>query len=162
MAEESILEEAQRLVHGPRQKDYKHPIYDYTATGRMWAAVLSKHLGVHIEDIDPRICCLMMCCVKISREAGVHKRDNNVDLAGYAECAQLVAEEQEKDVSAPEISSSDASQARLDGGVPVTQLLAGRGMAYRAESVRGTPARHDGVPEDQILRVNRYPITEGD
>lgn len=87
---ESALQEAQRLVHGARNVDYGHPIDDYTRTGRLWGAILG------IGDIDPRICCLMMAAVKISREVNAPKRDNRVDLAGYAECAQMVAERQGK------------------------------------------------------------------
>lgn len=86
--QETILEEAQRLVHGNRGADYGHPIEDYTRTGRMWGAILG------IPDIDPRLCCLMMAAVKVSREVNKHKRDNLTDLAGYAECAQMVAERQ--------------------------------------------------------------------
>lgn len=85
---ESILEEAQRLVHGARGADYGHPITDYGRTGRMWGAILG------IPDIDPRICCLMMAAVKISREVNVPKRDNRVDGAGYFECADMVAQRQ--------------------------------------------------------------------
>lgn len=85
---ESALEEAQRLVHGDRGQAYGHPIEDYTRTGRMWGAILG------LPDIDPRLCCLMMAAVKISREVNAPKRDNRVDLAGYAECAQMVAERQ--------------------------------------------------------------------
>ncbi len=85
---ETILDEAQRLVHGHRGADYGHPIEDYTRTGRMWGAILG------IPDIDPRICCLMMAAVKVSRECNKHKRDNLTDLAGYAECASMVAQRQ--------------------------------------------------------------------
>lgn len=86
--DETILQEAQRLVHGNRGADYGHPIEDYTRTGRIWGAILG------IGDIDPRIACLMMAGVKISREVNKHKRDNLTDLAGYAECASMVAERQ--------------------------------------------------------------------
>lgn len=85
---ETILDEAQRLVHGHRGADYGHPIDDYTRTGRMWGAILG------IPDIDPRLCCLMMAAVKVSRECHKHKRDNLTDLAGYAECADMVAQRQ--------------------------------------------------------------------
>jgi hypothetical protein len=87
---ETALQEAQRLVHGDRGQAYGHPIDDYTRTGRMWGAIQG------VPDIDPRICCLMMAAVKISREVNAPKRDNRVDLAGYAECAQMVAERQGK------------------------------------------------------------------
>lgn len=91
---ESALQEAQRLVHGDRGAAYGHPIDDYTRTGRMWGAVLG------IPDIDPRLCCLMMAAVKISREVNAPKRDNRVDLAGYAECAEMVAERQSRPLGA--------------------------------------------------------------
>lgn len=99
---ETILEEAQRLVHGNRGADYGHPIDDYTRTGRMWAAIidgwLSEQPGFEnmppVPDIDPRIGCLMMAAVKLSREVNKHKRDNLTDAAGYSECAQMVAERQ--------------------------------------------------------------------
>jgi hypothetical protein len=83
---ETILQEAQRLVHGDRGADYGHPIDDYARTGRMWGAILG------IPDIDPRLCCLMMGAMKISRETNKHKRDNLTDLAGYAECADMIAQ----------------------------------------------------------------------
>lgn len=88
LVEESAVEEAHRLVHGNRGADYGHPIEDYTRTGRMWGAILG------LPDLDPRTCCLMMAALKVSREVNKHKRDNLVDLAGYAECAQMVAERQ--------------------------------------------------------------------
>lgn len=94
---ETALQEAQRLVHGERGADYGHPIDDYTRTGRIWGAILG------IGDIDPRICCLMMAGVKMSREVNLHKRDNLVDLAGYAECAHMVAEKQHDLRAIPEV-----------------------------------------------------------
>lgn len=85
---ESPLLEAHRLVHGVRGADYGHPIEDYRRTGRMWGAILG------VPDIDPRLCCLMMAAMKVSREVNKHKRDNLTDLAGYAECADMVAQRQ--------------------------------------------------------------------
>lgn len=100
---ETILQEAQRLVHGDRGAAYGHPIEDYTRTGRMWAAILDgwlrKQPGFEdmppVPDVDPRIGTLMMAAVKISREVNAPKRDNRTDLAGYAECCDMVATEQD-------------------------------------------------------------------
>ena len=92
LAQESALEEAQRLVHGDRGADYGHPIVDYKATGRMWGALLERHFGFDVPDVPPRLATLMMAAVKLSREAGKHKRDNLTDTAGYAECAQMIAD----------------------------------------------------------------------
>ncbi len=80
----TILQEAQGLVYGDRQAAYGHPYDDYTRTARMWEAIL----GMQPFTISPRIACLMMAAVKISREVNAPKRDNLVDLAGYAACAQ--------------------------------------------------------------------------
>jgi hypothetical protein len=107
---ETILEEAQRLVHGDRGSTYGHPIVDYGRTGRMWGAILG------IPDIDPRICCLMMAAVKISRETQGHKRDNLTDLAGYAECASMVAERQAEDAKTTVVWESDDGKITLEQG----------------------------------------------
>lgn len=85
---ETVLQEAQRLVYGERQNAYGHPYEDYTRTARLWEAIL----GLPHATISPRIACLMMAAVKISREVNQPKRDNLVDLAGYAACAHRCTE----------------------------------------------------------------------
>jgi hypothetical protein len=90
---ETILQEAQRLVHGDRGADYGHPIDDYTCTGRLFSAVISKWLGQYVPDMPAEICTLLMAQVKISRQLNKPKRDNMTDLAGYAECTQMIVEE---------------------------------------------------------------------
>lgn len=92
-APESILQEAQRLVHGDRGAAYGHPIDDYKATGEIWGAILER-AGWKGGPVDPRIACLMMVGVKVSREASKPKRDNRVDGAGYFECVDMIAERQ--------------------------------------------------------------------
>lgn len=74
---ESILEEAQRLTHGDRQKQYGPAADDYTRTAALVNALLNLSLTAHQMA-------LIMCCVKLSREIHSPKRDNMVDLAGYA------------------------------------------------------------------------------
>ena len=86
---ESTLEEAQRLVHGNRGEDYGHPLDDFTKTARMWAVILG--CDVSAEQVG-----LCMACVKISRQMNRPKRDNMVDLAGYAETVQMVIEERQR------------------------------------------------------------------
>lgn len=82
---ETILEEAQRLVHGDRQASYGHPYDDYTCTARIWEAILN----LPPYTITPHKACLMMVGVKLSRESRKSKRDNLTDMAGYAECASM-------------------------------------------------------------------------
>ena len=85
---ESILQEADRLVHGDRQADYAHPHVDYSCTVAMWRALILRRYGVDVP-LTPDFACLMMVAVKLSREAGKHKRDNLTDGAGYLECADM-------------------------------------------------------------------------
>lgn len=89
----SILEEAEELTNGDRIGDYGHPLDDYGKTAKMWSGVLAEKLKA---DITPEEAIMMMCCVKISREVNKPKRDNRVDLAGYANCIQKVVEERER------------------------------------------------------------------
>ena len=86
---ETVLQEAHRLVNGPRQKDYGHPFDDYTCTSGMFNCYLQKKYGYNYENfkgISAADNIVLMQLVKISREANQAKRDNMVDLAGYAEC----------------------------------------------------------------------------
>lgn len=61
----------------------------------MWGAILTGALSMDIPDIDAHTVALMMVALKISRESRIPKRDNRVDMAGYAETADMVAPEQE-------------------------------------------------------------------
>lgn len=90
---ESILQEAQRLTHGDRNKDYGHPLDDYTRTVKMVNAMLSHKLK---EPLTADECAMIMCCVKLSRQANHPKRDNMTDLAGYAWVVQECIDEKER------------------------------------------------------------------
>lgn len=90
---ESILQEAHRLTHGPRQADYGHPLDDYTCTAAVASALLSRKLK---EPITPDEMALIMVGVKLSRQSRQKKRDNTVDGAGYFWVAQECLDEQER------------------------------------------------------------------
>jgi hypothetical protein len=94
--EEDILSEVHSLVFGgDRNQAYGHPLDDYGKTSAFWSIVLKDKLkdGEVVTEEDA---ILMMCCLKISREMNVHKRDNMMDLAGYAQCLQRVVVEKER------------------------------------------------------------------
>jgi len=85
----NILEEANSLVHGDRQQAYGHPLDDFSRTAKLWSAILG-------HEVTPEQVGLCMCAVKISRQVNKPKRDNLVDLAGYAATVQMVLDEQYK------------------------------------------------------------------
>jgi hypothetical protein len=84
--EETCLEEAQRLVYGARGHDYGHPLDDFTRTATMWSVLL----GV---PVTAELVAMCMVCVKLSREINRPRRDNRVDIAGYADCLDQVVTE---------------------------------------------------------------------
>lgn len=94
---ESILQEAHRLTHGPRRKDYGHPLDDYSRTAALVNALLAHKLR---EPLTASDAALVMCCVKLSRQVNAPKRDNMTDLAGYAWVAQECLDEEARRVEA--------------------------------------------------------------
>lgn len=90
---ESILQEAHRLTHGERHAIYAHPFDDYSCTAALFTAILGDKLKAPITAHEMA---LAMCCVKLSRESRIPKRDNLVDLAGYAWVARMCIEESER------------------------------------------------------------------
>ena len=87
-AQESCLQEAQHICDSVRGADYGHPLDDWTRTAAMWSAVL----GVPVTAEQALLC---MVCVKVSRECNRPKRDNLVDIAGYAYCLERVQQRRE-------------------------------------------------------------------
>lgn len=87
---QSVLTEAQGLVHGDRNAAYGSPLSDYSRTAGMVSAMLAHKLK---EPLSAEDCAMIMCCVKLSRQAHKAKRDNMTDLAGYAECVQWMLDE---------------------------------------------------------------------
>jgi len=90
LSTESILDTAKRITATDRQADYGHPSADFERTAAMWTGILSERLApdarVHAMDIP-----LCMIAVKLARQAHRHKRDNLVDIAGYARTVAMVA-----------------------------------------------------------------------
>jgi len=89
-APESLLDEAKRITGGTRREDYGHPADDFAKTARMWTGILAAKLidGAEVTAMDVPLC---MIAVKLARQAHRHKRDNLVDIAGYARTAAMVA-----------------------------------------------------------------------
>ncbi len=99
---ESVLQEAQRLVHGDRGEAYGHPLDDFSRTGKMWAAILG------VAEVTAEQVGLCMIAVKISRHCNKPKRDNMTDVAGYAETVQMCADERG--------ARNDCENCRIGGG----------------------------------------------
>ena len=77
-----ILEEALRITKGDRNASYGPPDQDFQRTAAIWSAIK----GVPFEA---REVAMFMIALKLSRETHQRKRDNWVDIAGYARCGSL-------------------------------------------------------------------------
>uniref|UniRef100_A0A6M3JRA0 Putative structural protein n=1 Tax=viral metagenome TaxID=1070528 RepID=A0A6M3JRA0_9ZZZZ len=110
--ESTILKEADALVGGIRLVAYGHPLDDYTRTAAMWSAILGT-------EVTPEKAMLCMIAVKISRECNCPKRDNRVDIAGYAKCLDWALLEKETREAAEE---HDATPTGSFGLPPHVQI----------------------------------------
>lgn len=81
--DESILAEADRIVHGARRDAYGHPYDNFLRTARLWEPIFER-------DVTPQMVALAMIQVKVARQLHVPKRDNLVDIAGYAGTYDMV------------------------------------------------------------------------
>ena len=82
MTAKEIIEQAQVVVSGDRQKDYGHPKANHTCTAQMWSAWLSRKYDMPIV-VDMEDVCWMNILQKASRQANKSKDDNAVDVVGY-------------------------------------------------------------------------------
>ena len=82
---ESVLEEAQKILHGDRDADYGDPVENFKRISRIASAILDK-------EITDEECCVVMLAVKLARENYRHKRDNIVDGVAYMEILSRIKE----------------------------------------------------------------------
>ncbi len=93
--DQDVLEEALEITKGDRQASYGPPDQDFRRTAKMWEAILEPYIFVCPDageltlEIPPKVVAMCMIALKISRETHQDKRDNWVDIAGYARCGSL-------------------------------------------------------------------------
>lgn len=81
-----ILTEAGKLVDGDRNEYYGNPSVKYALIAKLWSLIL--HIKIRPEQVI-----LCMIAIKLIRESIKHKRDNLVDLAGYAKLLAMIINE---------------------------------------------------------------------
>ncbi len=89
----TILSEAQHIVYGDRSVNYGHPKLHFNATAQLVTALL-RRMGKLTDGakITARDWARIMILDKVARDCGENRRDNLVDIAGYAEAASRLDE----------------------------------------------------------------------
>jgi len=82
---EDALAEASRLITGDRNQTYGTPTQNFTDTANVWNTILRRKLKDG-ERIEPGEVAAMMVGLKLVRMVAQPRRDNWVDIAGYAGC----------------------------------------------------------------------------
>ena len=85
----SILSEAEEIVNGIRQSDYGEANESFSRIATIASVMTGK-------ELSPEDCCAVMMAVKLVRESFAHKRDNLVDLCGYANILNEIRESEKK------------------------------------------------------------------
>ena len=81
----NILKEADKLTSGKRNKEYGHPKQFYRDVAKVWSVILD------IEIPEEKIW-VMMVLYKVIRTKQGYKKDNLIDIAGYARTGEMQKE----------------------------------------------------------------------
>lgn len=71
-----------------RMADYGPPAENHACTAELWRTYLERRHGVTVE-LDAHDVCLLNVLQKVSRDAHTRKRDNLVDVIGFAINAEM-------------------------------------------------------------------------
>lgn len=86
MTRKEILETAEKIVNGEREKHYGTPENNFRTIAKLWETYLNAK-RIDLNGIEPHDVAAMLALLKIARIAGGQAKDDNwVDLAGYAAC----------------------------------------------------------------------------
>jgi hypothetical protein len=123
---EDILEEALRITSGDRRRDYDHPLPNHQRIALLWNAYEGiKPEGQRGAD-SPQDVAAKMILLKLARHVFTPKRDNLVDVCGYARCIALMDEAGQAEAEGSKHSHGQAQGIRktAQGAGPLPVLPA--------------------------------------
>jgi hypothetical protein len=82
----NILDEADHITSQERQETYGHPLDNLGLTAALWSVAFGRKFSP--EDVS-----MAMILVKLARELHMPKRDNLVDICGYARTMEQIRHE---------------------------------------------------------------------
>lgn len=148
------MDEAKRLAYGDRNHDYGTPAENHGRTAALW----SEYLGIRLTARDV---CAFNILQKLSRERHRAKRDNLIDVAGYADNMDRCPEDTSpRDVAPLEGTMGELAELGREHGPgfylkvsptddPPTAHELPAGIHRAALGVKDLQVRHEGLPADQ-------------
>lgn len=116
---ESILEEAQRIIHGARNVAYGHPRDNFAAISGLWNGYLDAMATGGRVHFSPQDVANMMILMKVGRVCNDnYHRDSYTDIAGYAGTAERMQEPVETHEVEVPLLSGDVATITADGPKP--------------------------------------------
>ena len=85
----TVCQEADDIINGERRSDYGPVSKSFQRIADLWSPIL----GVQVTKEQVGMCMIQL---KISRELNKHKRDNIVDIIGYAALIENMETENHK------------------------------------------------------------------
>jgi hypothetical protein len=93
---ESVLEEAGRITSGDRHSSYGEPLDNHQCTADLITAFMRRKYGAQLPAFTAEDVCMINILQKCAREANTPKRDNLVDICGYARNHERCGEERKR------------------------------------------------------------------
>ena len=93
-----VLREAESLITGDRNETYGTPTQNFTNIAEFWNTQFA-HMLQPGARFTPQDVAIAMVHVKLARMIAQPKRDNWVDLAGYAACGYEAMEDNLKPIA---------------------------------------------------------------
>jgi hypothetical protein len=89
----NVLKEAETLVNGERRQQYGPILESFQKIAKMWSMIL----GITVTTQHVAMC---MIALKLCRHIPGFKRDNLVDICGYAYLAEILNRQEDPQVKA--------------------------------------------------------------
>lgn len=148
-APESILQEAQKLIHGARNESYGHPRDNFAAIAALWNAYIDS---ANADALEAQDVANMMILLKVARvNNGKFLRDSYVDIAGYAGTAERLQEPQDDPVEQPE-DTDNTWASPFDAPEGVWMVADCTGDTWWSFDRRGAWGRLGVYPPERLLR----------
>lgn len=125
---ETVLEEAIRIVNGERAQDYGDSNAMLERIVTLWEPILEECIysgadGRHYLSINPRHVALCLIQLKVARELYSPKRDNAVDIAGYAEILSRASAKEMAECESHSAPPTIPAAAKITVGEAIGEFL---------------------------------------